>query len=389
MPTISSIRTLRYVLVLSLLGALATAPLLAQAWVGKGRLQGIVTDQEGEPIEDAKVTLRRQGAGEDAGPDPLYTNEKGRWSYLGLGHGNWEVTVEKEGMIPSQGVVPVNEFGRNPNVKVSLRPIPENKAEKLFDQANELFEAQRWDEARAKYQEVLSEVEDDYKPAILDRIARTYLAQEMPEQAIETLEKAHELAPTEPVIMELLIRSYVASERAEEAIPVVEKALEASPEDPDLLSLQAQAYYEAGKTDEAITILQELVEQDRADDSIDNPKVLQTLVDLQLRSGHEEEADKYMALMPEGAKVSPETLLNTGIEAFNAGDLDKAIKFFDRAIQDNPDMADGYYYRGLAYLNQQKNAEAKSDFQKFMEMAPEHPKAEEVQQFLDYLDSEA
>jgi len=65
--------------------ALAAAPasLLAQDWRGgKARVDGIVKNEKGEPIEGCKVSLR-WGRSTHGGPD-LKTDKKGRWAIFGL-----------------------------------------------------------------------------------------------------------------------------------------------------------------------------------------------------------------------------------------------------------------------------------------------------------------
>ena len=343
-------------------GALALAlalPAAAQDWVGRGRVQGQVTDPEGEPIEGASVTLWIQGRPE-TGPEPLATNKKGRWSYLGLTGGTWAVKIEKEGFVPSEGALNVTEFGRNPDIDVELRPIPKEQlvdeealaAKKMLDEGNELLQQEQFAAARGKYEEALGNLDEEYHPMVLQAIAQTYMGEDNPQGAIEALDRALVLLPNEAT----------------------------------LLRFQAQAYYEAEQFDRSIAILETLVEQDNADQTIDDTQTVQLLVDLLVRGGREEDAQKYLAMMPEGTKVSPETLLNTGIDAFNAGNIDDALKYFDQTVQENPDLADAYYYRGLAHLNKEMTAEASADFKKLLELAPDHPKAEEAKQFLSYLD---
>ena len=90
-----------------------------------GRLQGKVEDENGDPVEGATVTLLKN----DLGPEPLTTNKKGRWSYLGLRGGTWTVQIESDGFIPSEGAVSVTEFGVNPSVDIQLRPHPRGGAQ--------------------------------------------------------------------------------------------------------------------------------------------------------------------------------------------------------------------------------------------------------------------
>ena len=51
-------------------------------------------------------------------------------------------------------------------------------------------------------------------------------------------------------------------------------------------------------------------------------------------------------------------------EAFNQKDYRKAIKLYDEAIQLNPNYANAYHYRGMAYKALGNNAKAQADFAK-------------------------
>lgn len=108
-------------------------------------------------------------------------------------------------------------------------------------------------------------------------------------------------------------------------------------------------------------------------------------INLLLAAGRDDEAKPYIARLPEGEKLDATTRLNMGIELYNQNDYDAALVEFDQAITDYPDQPDGYYYRGLIYLGQQNNAEATADLEKFLELGPDAEKAEEAQQFLEYL----
>jgi regulator of sirC expression with transglutaminase-like and TPR domain len=63
-----------------------------------------------------------------------------------------------------------------------------------------------------------------------------------------------------------------------------------------------------------------------------------------------------------------------------------AWKFFDQAVKIAPADADGYYYRGLAaYQQKNKKAEARADFQKYLELAPTGENAADVKEYLKSL----
>jgi hypothetical protein len=80
----------------AVLGAALCAPASAQDWKGRGRAQGRVVDEAGEPIAGASVRLYT-GLGK-SGPAPFLTNKKGSWSHLGLKLGMWTVEITAEGI---------------------------------------------------------------------------------------------------------------------------------------------------------------------------------------------------------------------------------------------------------------------------------------------------
>jgi tetratricopeptide (TPR) repeat protein len=62
--------------------------------------------------------------------------------------------------------------------------------------------------------------------------------------------------------------------------------------------------------------------------------------------------------------------------------MDKAFEAFDRAIKENPDRADAYYYRALVYINRNKHPEAKADLQKLLALEPNGKFADDAKAFL-------
>jgi Flp pilus assembly protein TadD len=304
----------------------AGAPALAQDWTGKGRLQGIVTDQAGKPVAGAKVTLGRGQEGTGGGPAPLTTAQNGSWSVLGLAGGMWRVTIEMPGYLTSVGTVNVGESGPTAPIKVSLKPAtqqqqqpaggaPEggapagNDIRATLQKGDDYLKAKQYAEARAEYERALPQLQPVNQAVVLRGIAATYFEEKNLEQAIATLKKALELKPDDTAVMQLLVNWLVAANREEEAKP-------------------------------------------------------------------------YIARLPQGTTVDPNSLLNLGIKAYNDKKLDEAAGYFDRVVREHPELPDGYYYRGLVELAQSKTDAAKADFQKLLEIAPNHAKAAEVQEYL-------
>ncbi|HBL26105.1 MAG TPA: hypothetical protein DD490_04635 [Acidobacteria bacterium] len=319
-------------LVLFLATALLAAalPASAQSWAGRGRLQGEIRDEQGQPVEGAKITLRKGSDRVDPnaeGPQPITSNKNGKWSILGLAQGAWGILIEKEGFMISEGQVKVDEFQVAKPINITLKVIPKEvlqkaeqasgnaKAKVAIEQANALLGEGKFAEARARYEEALSVLEAD-DPVLKSSITRTI----------------------------------------------------------------ARTWFEEGKTDQAIdTLKASLAIQP------DDVETLQLVSTLLVSAGREVEAEQYMAKLPEGVKVDPNSLLNLGIKLYNEKDLPGALAKFDKVVKDNPELATAYYYRGLTYLALNKTAEAKADFQKLLEVDPNNPNADEVREYINAL----
>jgi tetratricopeptide (TPR) repeat protein len=311
----------------------AALPLSAQSWAGRGRLQGEIRDEQGKPIEGAKITLRQGNDRVDPskdGPKPVNTSKNGKWSILGLAQGAWGILIEKQGYMPSEGQVQVNEFAVAQPLNITLKkptqqqqqqaekaaePSGNAKAKAAIEQGNALLAQSKYAEARAQYEQALATLETD-DPVLKASIQRTV----------------------------------------------------------------ARTWFEEGKTDQAIDTLKRVLEV-----KPDDVETLQLISTLLVSAGREKEAEAYMAKLPAGTKVDPNSLLNLGIKAYNEKDLNGALDKFNRVVQDNPDLATAYYYRGLTYLGLNKTAEAKADFEKVLQLDPNHPNAEEVREYIKAL----
>jgi hypothetical protein len=101
------------------LGLAALAPLRAD-WHGRGRAGGEVASLDGRALAGATVTLRL--AGEDSGPPAATTDQRGRWSLLGLAAGSWRIAVTAPGHEPAEGTLAVSEERPTPRLRTVLRP---------------------------------------------------------------------------------------------------------------------------------------------------------------------------------------------------------------------------------------------------------------------------
>jgi thioredoxin-like negative regulator of GroEL len=318
-------------------------PLAAQDWVGRGRAQGITKDEQGKPVAGAKVILRHgKGRVEESTPGPktLITDKNGKWAILGLAGGTWGVLIEAEGFITSEGQIQIEEEGSpSPPVPITLKrpsqeqvqaakaaqePTKGELAKAALTKGNDLLAQQKYADARAEYQKAFDLLDTpEIKPSILRAIGSTYFKESAEAKTKE--EKAKKL---------------------DEAIASLKQAVDIKPDDPDTLQL---------------------------------------LVDLLVDAGRETEAQTYMAKLPAGTKVAPDTMINIGIRYYNDKQLAKALDQFNKVVEQNPELPDAYYYRGLVYLNLNKVPEAKADFRKLLEIDPKGKFAKEASDYLKAL----
>jgi len=367
----------------------AAAAAFAQDWAGRGRLQGQVTDDNGAPIAGATVTLRPAKT-PDSGPKPLTTDKSGRWSILGLTGGPWTVGVAAPGYVGMEGGVNVNEFGLNPPLNMQLRKDVVGEANKKMQQAhsdfetgNALLQERKWSEARARFEHALTLVDpkDAENQFVIRRtIGYTLLQDQRYPEALEKLQAAAALNPNDAETAGFIARTHAGMGQKDQAIEVLKAFATAHPADLNTPQILADLYVETGHPDDAIATLKSFV-----DTHPDQLEASQRLIGLLVLAGKTDEANAYKAKLPAGTKIDPTTLLNEGIKQYNEKKFQDAAATFDRVVADNPSMADAYYYRGLANLALNKKPEAKADFNKVLELAPNGPNAKDCREFLKWL----
>jgi len=142
-------------------------------------------------------------------------------------------------------------------------------------------------------------------------------------------------------------------------------------------------YYEMGDYDSALPFYQAVLEKEP-----ENKDALISLGNIYLEKG---ELEKGLALLDKLSTedvTSPITLYNIGTNLFNKGKSGAAVPYYERAIALDPNMADAYYQLGLCYLGANEKEKAKENFLKYLELAPESSKAEQVKSFLEYLENQ-
>lgn len=373
--------SIKYVICLLVL-ALAVAPLAAQDWAGRGRALGVVQDEQGRPIEGAKIQLHLAGS-PGSGPEPFYTDKKGRWSYLGLGQGVFQVLIDAEGFMPSEGTYQVDQFGTAKPAEITLARNPQasiGKGDQLLDGGDAAA-------ARVEYMKALEGLDAVGQARLRTRIGDTYLKDGNLEAAQAEYQQAlPQLSPEEQSHVRLQLgnahqsRRDFAAARAEyeKAVALLPPESQAS-----VLLAVAEGYDQEDNRAAAIETLERALALVPG-----NVQALQVLADLLTREGREEEAQNYLAQLPEDAEIPTDMVLNMGIKLYNDGKSAEALELFDRAVGEDPENPEVYYYRGLSHLSLAENDLATADFKKLLELDPGGPHEAEVREFLEFLEGQ-
>lgn len=312
---------------------LCTAALLlgAEDWRGQNRLSGIVVEKgTGKPVPNAKVSLRIQ-KGAKGGPD-VKSGPDGKWAVLGMAAGAWNLDVSAPGYETRQLSMSMGEQQRLPTMKIELDPAATSAT---TDTAGGAVEVPK-EEVKIGGQTVSKDIAD----------------------AVEAGNTA------------------LGAQNYKEAITNYEKASAALPAFLPIKFALARAYYGDNQIKKAIEIMDELVKVDPT-----NAQNSALLANMLLQDGQMDRAKEIIEKLPDGA-LDMNTLLNAGIALMNKKQPGAALTYFSKAVALDPKSHLGYYYRGLAYIQQNKGKDAKPDLLKVVEMAPDSEEAKEAKEYL-------
>ena len=196
------------------------------------------------------------------------------------------------------------------------------------------------------------------------------------------LEKAAPAGPP-PEIREALEKGDAAFKegRFAEARVEYEKLLALRPELADALNRQiAFTYSREGNYAKVVEYLDKLLQSDPG-----NVNLKLLAAQEALRGGMLDKGLELLKGIDDSTVKDPEVFYNVAALLLNAQKPEDAIRYLTKAVTVDPSYVDGYFQRGLAYLGQQKTAEAKADFQKVIELAPAGPKAETARKALQQI----
>ena len=131
-----------------------------------GRVGGTIKDQGGQPIKGATVVAENPQSSPSS--FTTTTDDKGRFSIIGLRSGTWKITASAPGFAPGGGNVPIRTIGApNPPVDIVLAPgaggptgalagVDAKALQGELAKAEELMNAQQYDAAIEAYNAILA-----------------------------------------------------------------------------------------------------------------------------------------------------------------------------------------------------------------------------------------
>jgi tetratricopeptide (TPR) repeat protein len=310
---------------LSILVVMLAAGLLAQTALAQGgRLNGVVLDEQGNPIEGAMVIAENA----EANP-PRYeqaTDSSGRYTMLGMASGGWVVTVEVEGFHPNTTNLRLRQ-GDNPPMA--------------------------FDMVRIKHPLVVALGEEALAGLDPDQIERD----------LATGDAAYN------------------DGQWQVALDTYSALLEDLPMLNDLRVQVGNANYELENYEDAIAAYEEAVAGDASLASQLEAEIART----RMAMGDFDAASDALATAAGGEGASREDLYNLGEVEFAKGEIDTAAGWYEKAVAADPNWAKPLFKLGLVALNRGDIETAKTFFTQVVEKEPDSEEGAQAQATLSAL----
>jgi Flp pilus assembly protein TadD len=339
--------------------AILLLPLVAaaQEWSGgRGRLEGSVKNEKGEPIAGATVVLRWENG---KGPADLKTNDKGRWAKLGLVGGKWDVDISAPGYQTKKISTQLEELERHPSMDVALVPEVKQEAAK--------------EEIMVGGQKISKETADS-----IDKANTEWSTAEKFQTDEQNCRSSAESAEARKKCADAAHEQRMAALAAAEADYA--KALPELPDNLSILTRLEVGNYWAQNYDEALKYARKIAEKDP-----NNATSWLMIAEIELQKGNFDAGKEALSKVPEDQITDPQPYMNMGILYYNKNKPQEAADYFSKAIQKRPDDSAPYYYRGLARYQLKDKAGAKADLEKYLSLDPSGKDAGTVKELLKTL----
>lgn len=339
-----------------------------------GTVKGVCKDFDGKPITGATLEWVNLNTGRKYS---LKTNNKGEYFSLGIDPGKYNVALMKDG----------KQLYNFQNFPVGLEEVTldfdlqKEQARQAAGAGLTPEQLKKQEEEQAKAQKEVNTVK-----ALNEKLAAAKTASDAGnfDEAIAQLNEATQMDATRDLIWFKLAEAYRNSALKQTDADEKKKRLEEAVADDQKAVDIKKAAYDAATTK-------------KPDDAKTLAAYYNNLGDAEGRIGKVDDAakayDAAAALNPEGAAGY---YFNQGAVYVNANRTDEAIAAFDKAIAADPNRADAYYQKGVSLLGKAKTdasgkvipAPGTADaFNKYLQLAPTGPYAEQAKTMLQYIGS--
>jgi tetratricopeptide (TPR) repeat protein len=305
----------------TLLSATAMALVMAlPAAAQTGRIGGTVKDTNGQPIKGATVVAENPASAPSS--FTATTDDRGRYSMIGLKAGSWKVTASAPGFQASSGNVPIKTIGAPmPPVDFTLAPGASGPAGALA--------------------------------------------------GVNTKELQAELAKADTMVA---AKDYAGAIGIYEAMLAKVPALTA-------LHLQIGGLYRNQKQyDQAIEAYKKVPE---GDSNADKAKIEIGMT--QLEKNDLASAEATLLSVAQSTSANKEVFYNLGEVKFAKGETDEAVKYYQRAADIDPNWGKPLFKLGLAKLQKADTAGALEIMNKVIAVDPNSAEAAQAKALIEQL----
>jgi Flp pilus assembly protein TadD len=155
------------------------------------------------------------------------------------------------------------------------------------------------------------------------------------------------------------------------------KVLEAHPDLTSINRFVAFTYGKEGNTAEALKYLDAALAG-----APDDPAMLMLAADSSVKLNQFPKAVGYLEKIDFASQTDPAPFMNMVIQFINGKRQNEAIALLNKLVTRWPDNPDLYFFRGYANMGLQKTADAKPDFEKYLQLAPDGQRAAEAKKIL-------
>lgn len=259
-------------------------------------LRGVVSDQEGAPLKNAKVTFRDPSRGTTFS---FKSDKEGKFIKIGIPPSLYLVRVELDGYFSLKTRFRVR-LGMEESLKITLEKIPPKiNEDKNLAEGTDFFKQGKYQEAIKSFEKVAYKFPENSQAFY--NLGLSHLRSGDIDEAIISIEKAIELKPDSVEAYFALGECYFTKEDSDKAMAAFSKASELQPDNAKAYYNLGIIYYKYNKTEEALISFEKSIE-----------------------------------LNPEFSSF----YYQAALASIKMGDFKKAIQFFEEFLRLEPDAAE-------------------------------------------------